>query len=160
MNFLCLAQYKIKKSKKEKMPTKTAYITIKYKVSRFQNGIATNCSGEPNVRFGRSLRQEFGRTEQFGSVRQQTRCRTVRFGSVRPIFSDFYLIVRFGLPNSSAKSEPNSSVSSVRPNFRIGKVRFGSVRHKNSEFGSPLWQILKTYKRLLNAIAYIDGFKL
>ena len=72
----------------------------------------------------------------FGSVRRQTRCRIVRFGSVRPIFSDFYLVVRFGLPNSAAKSEPNSSVSSVRPNFKIGKVRFGSVRFDTKILGS------------------------
>ena len=51
---------------------------------------------------------------------------SVRFGSAN--FSDFYLIVRFGLPNSSAKSEPSSSVSSVRPNFKIVKVRFGSAQ--------------------------------
>ena len=74
----------------------------------------------------------------FGSVRQQPCCRTVRFGSVRPIFSDFYLIVRFGLPNSSAKFWPNSSVRFGSAEFEIGKVRFGSVRRKNSEFGSPL----------------------
>ena len=76
-------------------------------------------SGEPNssVRFG----SKFG-AKLFGSA----------------IFSDFCLIARFGLPISSAKSEPNSSVSSVRPNFKIGKVRFGSVRHKNFGFGSPL----------------------
>ena len=78
------------------------------------------------------------RTVRFGSAVNSVPNCSVRFGSVRPIFSDFYLIVRFGLPNSSAKSEPNSSVSSVRPNFKIGKVRFGSVRHKNSWFGSPL----------------------
>ena len=62
------------------------------------------------------------------------------FGSVRPIFSDFYLIVRFGLPNSSAKFWPNSSVRFGSAKFEIGKVRFGSVRRKNSEFGSPLFQ--------------------
>ena len=46
--------------------------------------------------------------------------------------------VRFGSPNSVTKFWPNSSDSWVRPNFKIGKVRFGSVRRKNSEFGSPL----------------------
>ena len=90
------------------------------KLARKRNFILQS-SGEPNssVRFGINLVAEL-------------------FGSVRPIFSDFYLIVRFGSPNSSAKFWPNSSVSSVRPNFEIGKVRFGSVRCKNFEFGSPL----------------------
>ena len=50
------------------------------------------------------------------------------FGSVRPIFSDFYLIVRFGLPNSSAKFWPNSSVRFGSAKFEIGKVRFGSAQ--------------------------------
>ena len=107
----------------------------------FEKANKSEISGEPNVRFGRTLRQEFGRTEQFGSVRQQPCCRTVRFGSVRPIFSDFYLIVRFGLPNSSAKFWPNSSVRFGSAKFEIGKVRFGSVRRKKSEFGSPLIRI-------------------
>ena len=71
-------------------------------------------SGEPNslVRFGINLVAEL-----FGSV---------RFGSVRPIFSDFYLIVRFGLPNSSAKFWPNSSVRFGRVQNWESSVRFGA----------------------------------
>ena len=74
----------------------------------------------------------------FGSAELLPNCSAEQFGSVRPIFSDFYLIVRFGLPNSSAKFWPNSSVRFGSADFEIGKVRFGSVRHENSEFGSPL----------------------
>ena len=36
--------------------------------------------GEPNVRFGRTLRQEFGRTEQFGSASYLLANCSVRFG--------------------------------------------------------------------------------
>ena len=45
-------------------------------------------SGEPNVRFGRTLRQEFGRTEQFGSALTLLPNCSVRFGS-----ADFFRLL-------------------------------------------------------------------
>ena len=59
-------------------------------------------------------------------------------GSVRSIISDFYFIVRFGLPNSLAKSELNSLVISIRPNFKIGKVRFASAQKFSVRFTTDL----------------------
>ena len=57
-------------------------------------------SGEPNVRFGRTLEVEFGRTELFGSVRPQPGCRTVRFGSA-------HFKSQFGSAELNSFAEPN-----------------------------------------------------
>ena len=58
-----------------------------------------SCIGKKKVRYGINLVAEL-------------------FGSIRPIFSDIYLMIRFG--------SPDSSVNSVRPSFNIGNVRFGA----------------------------------